>query len=333
MTRLKLFRLSLLARPFRFLRHHDSGPNCIALFIASFGVAGLYLNFEATPVGADPDAVLARQAAAPSAPPLPMPASISKSLEAAGGVQRVAEEGVVRGTMAIQFNRLLLEKAAAQLKDVPSYSATFFKQERIKGDLSEGQVIELKMRHKPLGVYMKWLTGNKGQQALYVDGRHGGKMLVQLGGWKSRLPSLKLDPSGTLAMSEARYPITKAGILGIVNESLAVRKADLKFNEEVDYEIRSDQVFDKRECYLITVTYTAPKYHETYRKCLTYIDRETALPVCIRNFTWAEQVDDADPENLDETTLVEYYTFTNINLKSKLTDVAFDRNNKEYAFR
>ncbi|GIS60946.1 MAG: hypothetical protein CM1200mP2_31710 [Planctomycetaceae bacterium] len=36
-------------------------------------------------------------------------------------------------------------------------------------------------------------------------------MLVKRGGWKKKLPALKLDPSGSMAMKESRYPSPRRG--------------------------------------------------------------------------------------------------------------------------
>ena len=53
----------------------------------------------------------------------------------------------------------------------------------------------------------------------------------------------------------------------------------------------------------------------------------------IRNWTWAELVPDADPAEMDESTLLEHYVFRNVDLDIQLDDSDFDCENEQYAFR
>ncbi len=105
----------------------------------------------------------------------------------------------------MQMNVLLLQKGLAQFSKIPDYQCNFTKQERIGGDLSKVQQISLKMRHEPLSIYMKWRSGETGQQVIYVEGQNDGKMLVKAGGLKGRLGTLSLDPNSALAMSQSRH--------------------------------------------------------------------------------------------------------------------------------
>ena len=235
--------------------------------------------------------------------------------------------------VALLMNLLMLEKSQRTLEQVPHYTATFFKQERIDGELADGQTMELKMRHSPFSVYMKWVTGDKGRQVLYVDGENEGKMLVKFGGWKSRLPSLKLDPNGSLALAESRHPITQAGLLGLVQEVIAYRKLDLERKQGVRCTMVLNQELNDRECHCFTTEYTKPEFSETYRKSVLLIDARTYIPVAMKAYTWPELVESVDENDLDGSTLIEFYSFSNVNLNPQLASSAFDRQNKEYRFR
>jgi hypothetical protein len=75
-------------------------------------------------------------------------------------------------------------------------------------DVQDLQTIQLKLRHKPYGVYMKWLEGGDvGRELLFAEGQYDDKMQVRLGGRKAVLPVMKLDPNGSLAMKESRHPV------------------------------------------------------------------------------------------------------------------------------
>ncbi len=246
--------------------------------------------------------------------------------------QTPQSDNVLTGRMALLVNLLMLEKSERLLKQVSDYTATFQKQERINGKLTELQVMLMKVRHRPFSIYMKWLKGDRGRQVLYVEGQNDNKMLVKFGGWKSRLPALKLDPNSALALAEARYPITKAGMLQIVEEILPYRRRDLQNADKVQCLLQAGVEFEGRQCYACVVEYTDRNYSPTYRKSILLLDQETFLPVAVKNFTWPDLVEHVDPNDVDGSTLLEYYAFTNVRLNQQLADSDFDRNNKAYRF-
>ena len=238
--------------------------------------------------------------------------------------------GGASSRIALLMQVLMLEKAEAVLSTMPGYTATFSKQELVAGELIDEQVMQLKIRHEPFSVYMKWTTGHKGRQVLYVAGERDGRMLVKLGGWKKRLPALKLDPSGSMAMKESRYPITKAGLLELVRESLAIRRGDMARTEGVRCQLIENHEFDGRPCYAFVVEYADRSVSDRYRKSEMLVDRELGVPVVVRNFGWPAA--GATGEVTDEATLVEFYTYRDIRFQSEVAGGDFDRGNKAYRF-
>lgn len=208
----------------------------------------------------------------------------------------------------------------------------FSKQERINGDLTQNQIIEMKVQHGPtFGIYMKWKNGDTGRQVLYNDSYPDGQMVVKLGGLKGRLlPAIKLDPRGERAMSEARYPVTEAGILGMTRQILAHREADLKRGYGVICRRLPNQQFDERECMCFVFEYESPEISATYRKSIILIDTRNCIPLMARNYTWARDTDGLTPEELDEQTLIENYTFTALNFGAELVAEDFSRDNPRY---
>ncbi len=74
----------------------------------------------------------------------------------------VVDEGevVASSRLAMNYHLALLELARYKLKSFPDYTCTFTKQERVDGqDLSDVQTMQLKLRHQPFSVYMKWEEG------------------------------------------------------------------------------------------------------------------------------------------------------------------------------
>lgn len=327
----------------RTSRASARGPNFIAILISFAAVSVLYFNFHPTPVGAGPETAptsIGEVAAAVSvAAPVPAPRPVVSISTAEGDAKSsapAAQSGpeVLNGRMALLLNLLLAERGCRFLEDVPDYTATFYKQEVIDGELGDGQVMQLKLRHSPFSVYMKWLVGDKGRELLYVEGQNDGEMIVHPGGWKARLlPAIKLNPTGSLAMSEARYPVTKVGLLELARTVVEFRKRDLERSNGVRCQMIADQEFDGRECYFFTIEWETPEVSKLYRKCQMYLDEELSVPVYVKNFTWPAEPGDLTDAELDTATMIEHYTFTNIKFEQRLADNDFDQANAEYKFR
>jgi len=131
-------------------------------------VTFLYLNFEPAPAGADRKhrrIEITRLAATIEAAPKPAtsvaPAPVNSPADGKKGA--VAQGPTEFDRIAMFMNMILLEQGRRRLGEASDYTCTFFKQERLGTELSEGQIMELKMRHKPFSVYMKWLNGEKGR--------------------------------------------------------------------------------------------------------------------------------------------------------------------------
>lgn len=239
----------------------------------------------------------------------------------------------LEGRQALELYLSLLERGYEKLLQIPAYSATFAKRERVHGELSDCQVMQMKLRHEPFSIYLKWLNGDLGREALYVAGQHEGKMLVRLGGWKGRLmPPLRLSPDGDLALEQSRYPITEVGILQLSKKLIADRRADLATGRPLRCRMIADQACDDRPCYYFDLEYDAQQVSEVYRRSVLYIDKEWLLPVQIKNYTWPQAGADLAQASLDEQTLIEHYIYSNVRLNASLADKDFDRANSEYSF-
>ncbi|MGQ0636271.1 MAG: DUF1571 domain-containing protein [Planctomycetaceae bacterium] len=314
--------------------------NCLAALIGLMATAVLFLTFHATPAGAGLDAA-SLGGVAPLLTPVPLPAlttgETSDKAYSLDELNRRIQDAVNGSKLALRLHVALLELGRHRIAQHPDYSATFLKQERIDGeDIQEPQVCQLKLRHSPFSVYMKWLEGgDEGRELLYVEGQYENRMQVKLGGPKGNiLPRLKLDPHGSMAMAEARHPVTEMGLLQLADIILKYRKRDLGLNDGLRWQMLADQKFMDQDCFCFVVEYASKEVEPLYRKSITYVDKQHCLPVGVKNFAWPGEGNPTDdPQALDEATLIEYYGYKDLRFETRLSDADFDKSNAEYKFR
>jgi hypothetical protein len=229
----------------------------------------------------------------------------------------------------------LLKSGRDRFVQIPAYSATFTKRERIGSDLTELTTLELKVRHQPFAIYLKWLEGQGvGKEVLYNERENDGNLLVRLGGVKGRLiPAFKVDAGGVLAMAESRHPITKAGILGLTESLIAHREMELQTHVYARTRQEADGFCDGRRCAVYVFEFDDKERAPEYRKSIQYLDREWHVPLRVENYAWPEPDQHLEGAALDEATLIEYYKYSNVVVDGRLTEDDFSPSNPEYRFR
>lgn len=328
-------------------RNSPGRRNLVAGLITAVSVGVLYTSFDPVPAGEESFA----RKSAPVVPsfdeqdvPLPPEADLN-TVDLAKVLAPVEEKaddsdaGVLKKALAgkkldnfesLRFCQILLQDGERFINNFDSYSVTFHRQERIDGDMKVAQSIDMKVRHSPhFAVYMKWLTGEKGQQVLYSDEYDDNCMVVKFGGFKRLLPGIKLDPTSSLAMAESRYPVTEAGLGGMIRQLLKHRNADVKRNSGTKCVRMADKEFDGQNCHCFLVEYDSPEISKIYRKSLLMIDTERHLPIMVRNYTWSSD-SSLQGKELDEVSLIEDYSFTDLKVDSTLVAQDFSRDNPRY---
>lgn len=259
----------------------------------------------------------------PSEPVENITASDGDTTESASSLASMTDEE------AMKFKIELLEKGRAYLDSIESYSATFMKQERINGAMSDLQRIKLKLRHAPFSVYMKWLNCDAGRELLFVDGQNEDRMLVHVGGWQAKLlPVMKLDPNGSIALRESRHPVTNIGMAKLADIMLGHHERDLSNGRAFRCQCLEGAHFDNRDCYCFITEYDQPCEDSVYRRSIVMIDRELNIPLCVKNFAFPH---DGQATN-DEQTLIEYYGFADVRMESGVGRMAFNEANRDYLF-
>ena len=215
-------------------------------------------------------------------------------------------------------------KVAEKIKD---YSATMVKRERIDGKVNDPEYMFIKVRHKPLSVYMCFLKPDhlKGQEVIWVQGQNNGKLWGHGTGMRKVFGTVPLDPTGPVAMKGNRYPITEVGILNLVRRLIEEGEKDTQYGEcEVKY--FPGAKINGRPCTCIQVTHPVPRRNFQFHLARIFVDDAYNLPVRFEAHDWPSQPGGA-PE------LIEEYTYVNIKLNNNYTDADFDIRNSGYGFK
>jgi hypothetical protein len=230
-------------------------------------------------------------------------------------------EALSKNVVAFEQFHLDLAKAQVKAESLTSYTAVLEMQEEVSGRLRPSDTIQIKVRHVPFSVYMHW-TEN-GQEALFVDGRNGNRLLVKPTNGLASLRRLwRLDPDGRMAKQNCRYPITELGM-----EKLATRIKDF-------YALRKDwatvaecRVSDAKLADNVVKAYSV-RFHDIavspdYVDSRFCFDTKSGLLIGVDNFGWS---DGSEPR------LIEHYSYQAIEENSQLQDDDFDEDNSEYEF-
>ena len=233
------------------------------------------------------------------------------------------------GEAAKNFMLDYMLQLQASLASVDGYSALFTKQERLKGILSPETKINLKVRHKPFSVYMRFLNQEEGREIIYAEGRFEDQLVAHNGGLARRiLPRMKLDPRSTLAMANNRHPVTEAGLSNLVDKLVNYRILDLD-DKHATTTLDRFRDADDRLWFRAQHDHTEYRPNRPFARAVVLFDPETKLPRRFEGYDWPESLECSPPEAL---LLGEAYTYDNLNLDPNFSDFDFDPANPEYEF-
>ncbi|NLX58710.1 MAG: DUF1571 domain-containing protein [Phycisphaerae bacterium] len=217
-------------------------------------------------------------------------------------------------TDQLKFLQLLQMKCHETVID---FTATFHKQERIDGKLRDEEAANMKWRRDPFSVYMKFVMGDKGKEAVYVEGQNSGKMRAHAGGLLSWI-KLWVEPDSSRAMKDNLRPITKAGMTNMLSAALAVYEEAAR-NGDLKVEFLGTMTAAGRTCY--GIKRTLPK-KDIYpgKELVLFIDCEKLVPVGADSYDWDGQI-------------MSKYRYADLKLNTGLTDKDFDWKNPDYGLK
>jgi hypothetical protein len=129
--------------------------------------------------------------------------------------------------------RRLHRLAAEEYAGIDSYIVRVTRREQVNGKAHPQEIIRFTFRKEPWSVHFVWLDGDgKGREVVYVKGRYENKIHTLVGPGDSLLmragSRIALAPDSPLVRSASRYPITDAGIGGVIDRFGALLEANEK---------------------------------------------------------------------------------------------------------
>lgn len=201
-------------------------------------------------------------------------------------------------------------------KNVPDYTCTLVKRERLEGELGEPQHIVMKVRHEPFSVYMNFLKPHAGREVLYPSAKDKNELIVREAGLFSFAGKIPLHPESTTAMNGQKYPITRVGIRNLLAELIRNFEADTKYTES-DVTTNPKVEVLKRSTTMIQVTHPVARQNFRSHIARIFFDNELRIPVYYDAYMWPAKEGEEPP-------MEESYAYVDLKLNNGFTPRDFD---------
>lgn len=229
----------------------------------------------------------------------------------------------------------LAERARTYLREnVMDYRCLMISEVRLgDGKLREAQYLSCKIReHRerdgkviPFAVYGKFLKPQRllGQEVIWVEGQHSGNLIAHQPGLLN-LTRWSLPPTGALAMSGNKYPLTEIGLENLLEQMIERGRRDrahgscqIRFDPGVD--------LDGRRCVRLDIVHPERSGPYDFHIARIYIDIERQMLIGYEGLDWPAQPGGEPP-------LIERFFYSDIELNVGWTDLDFDPDNPAYNY-
>lgn len=213
----------------------------------------------------------------------------------------------------------MIYSLSSTYEGVNDYTATFIKQERIRGILHREENILFKFR-KPFSVYMGWLKGpGEGREILYDPKKNEGKMIINPYGLIGLIiPIIYIEPDNPMVKSRSRHTIDEAGV-GMAIKNLIEQCELAKKQGDLRIEFKGEEIFAGRTCSKVEAVFPADKSYYAGHIVL-YIDKEYNFPAHTFVYDWKDN-------------LVEKASYNDLKINVGLGETDFDPKNPAYGFK
>ncbi len=143
----------------------------------------------------------------------------------------------------------VLQKMFRSIDGVNTLTYEFRQKERMENHWSEATV-KTRMQVQPKQIYVKTVTPDEGIELLWVDGKYGGKALINPNGFPYF--NVKLSPTGGQLLGMQHHPVTDAGF-GKFKKVLQKALSRSKSNPAVKMNVTGSRKHDGKDCYVLEI--------------------------------------------------------------------------------
>ncbi|MBR9800594.1 MAG: DUF1571 domain-containing protein [Rubinisphaera brasiliensis] len=214
--------------------------------------------------------------------------------------------------------------AQKAIREVNDYQGVLTKREYI-GKKLHTQQMEIKVRHEPFSVYLKFREPFAGREVLFVEGQNNNQMLAHEGsGLASIVGTISLPLDSSRAMENNKYPVNMIGMSNMIDKVVERWEYETQFGEcEVKYYPNAQ--LGNVQCRVVETSHPQPRRQFRFSLTRLYLDKETNLPIRCECYGFPMSPNEKPP-------LLEEYTYTSLRVNVGLRDFDFDRNNPSYQF-
>jgi hypothetical protein len=218
----------------------------------------------------------------------------------------------------------LAKESRNTIAAVRDYEALFTKRELVGRTLFTGQM-QIKVRHEPFGVYLRFVDANNGREVIYAGSRYQNHLMAHEppGSLRNLVGTVSLDPMSPTAMAEGRHPINHIGMLKMVDAVIDMWQEEMKYGES-DCQFYPNAKLQGTDCQVCECTHPRPRRQFKFHRTRLFIDKKTNFPVRCEEWGF--------PPAGGEPYLLEEYTYTDIKTNVGLNDSDFDVRNRKYHF-
>ena len=206
---------------------------------------------------------------------------------------------------------------------IEDYTATFHKDE-VVGKRRIRQEMLIKVRENTFSVYLKFLKPDAGREVIYIDGKNDGNLQTHGTGLGAVVGTLNLDPKGSLAMEDSRYPVTLIGMRKMVQKVITQWESELTISG-IRVNFYPSAKIGSLECRVVQTTHDTEQTGARFHMTRLYVSKDSGLPVRVEQFAFPNKAG-AKP------IMLEQYTYLDIKTNAGLTSIDFDIDNPKYDY-
>jgi hypothetical protein len=181
----------------------------------------------------------------------------------------------------------LLNEARLYFKNVQDYECRLIKRERVNGTLLPEGVMNMKVRNKPLSIYLRCESpaADLGLEVCYVAGQQQGMMRVHPTGLPGILGFWSVALRDPRALEKNRHCITEAGLGNLLESTARFWEMERRLKKTL---VRiTDDKLDGRACTRIETMHPDRKAGSFYGyRCVLWLDKATHLPIGAETYDW-----------------------------------------------